>query len=158
MRKQIWLLTAALAQHGCKNTASTLVKYLVGELLDLPFGGQFKARNCWWRHSCLGCTLMCLASYLYCASMVGHCSKLDVLDLNIISLERRCFDRAAPVGRRHRYQLWSPQNLEEERENRKKLGFECSINSNTVGKHSHSLVFVYVCVVSDSSAWVQTQC
>lgn len=41
--------------------------------------------------------------------------------------------------------------LSEPKEKTEKEAFEWSIKPNTVGKHSHSHVFVYVCVVSDSS-------
>lgn len=37
-------------------------------------------------------------SHLYCASVVGHRSQLDVLHLNIVTLERRCVNPAGPIG------------------------------------------------------------
>lgn len=40
-------------------------------------------------------------SHLYCAGVVSHCSQLDVLHLNIVTLEWRCVNPAGPVGRRH---------------------------------------------------------
>lgn len=40
-------------------------------------------------------------SHLYCAGVVRHCSQLDILHLNIVTLEWRRVNPAGPVGRRH---------------------------------------------------------
>lgn len=63
---------------------------------------------------CVNCAIVC--PYVHCSCVVSHRAELDVLNLDVIGLQRRRIHCPRPISRGHCNKLSPSQNLQTWRE------------------------------------------